>query len=200
MKVYKVLTIIFYLIAGSMSFAEIYGTIMGNYITINGYLSYNVMNLILYLIAIVNHRKYRALRRVCKELLDGKNVEKIDYMIKDHKFYKGGDYYILEYYIEEKPFTMKATKMDCRNNKNNEYYIRPVYDRKGRVKELVPYMDKKNVFDKEISYERDLENYKEMQRLKEEKEEEKPKHIESKELALPKTKSKRMKKKYNKQR
>ncbi|URZ15204.1 hypothetical protein [Clostridium felsineum] len=128
-------------------------------------------SVVFFLIGLINHRKYRALRRVCKELLDGKNVEKIDYMIKDHKFYKGGDYYILEYYIEGKPFTMKATKMDCRNNKNNEYYLRPVYDRKGRVREFVVYMDKKNLQNKVFNYLDDLEQYKEMQRLKEEKNE-----------------------------
>ncbi|URZ15202.1 hypothetical protein [Clostridium felsineum] len=68
---------------------------------------------------------------------------------------------------------MSVSTMDCRNNKNNEYYLRPVYDRKGRVREFVVYMDKKNLRDKAHSYSQDVERYKEMERLKEENIEEK---------------------------
>ncbi|URZ03934.1 hypothetical protein [Clostridium felsineum] len=191
MRLYKVVAIVFYFIAGSISTIEIYGAIKGNDVTLKGYLVLTGISIPFYFIALRYHKKYRRLRKAYGELLDGKNVKRIDYMVKTQKFYRGGSYYIIEFYIEGKNFCISVSTMDCRNNKNNEYYLRPVYDRKGRVREFVVYMDKKNVFDKEISYERDLENYKEMQRMKEENIGEKEEKNEK--LIRPKSKLKHVK-------
>ncbi|MCR3760832.1 hypothetical protein KYB31_17815 [Clostridium felsineum] len=173
MRLYKVVAIVFYLIAGSISTIEIYGAIKGNDVTLKGYLVLTGISIPLYFIALRYHEKYRRLRKAYGELLDGKNIKRIDYMVKTQKFYRGGSYYIIEFYIEGKNFCISVSTMDCRNNKNNEYYLRPVYDRKGRVREFVVYMDKKNLRDKAHSYSQDVERYKEMERLKEENIEEK---------------------------
>ncbi|URZ03931.1 DUF846 domain-containing protein [Clostridium felsineum] len=192
MRLYKVVAIIFYLIAGFFAYMEtagiITGIIRGNHVSIKYYILIIALSIVFFLIGLRYHMKYKRLRKAYGELLDGKNIKRIDYMVKTQKFYRGGSYYVLEYYIEGKSFCMSVSTMDCRNNKNNEYYLRPVYDRKGRVREFVVYMDKKNVFDKEISYERDLENYKEMQRLKEENIEEKEEKNENAIRPKPKLK------------
>ncbi|URZ07800.1 hypothetical protein [Clostridium felsineum] len=122
---------------------EVGGIVRGIPFSLNNDIVPIVVNIIIYFIALRYHEKYRRLRKAYGELLDGKNVKRIDYMVKTQKFYRGGSYYIIEFYIEGKNFCISVSTMDCRNNKNNEYYLRPVYDRKGRVREFVVYMDKK---------------------------------------------------------
>ncbi|URZ15201.1 hypothetical protein [Clostridium felsineum] len=96
MRLYKVVAIIFYLIAGFFGYMEIAGVITGiirgNHVAIKYYILIIALSTVFFLIGLRYHKKYRRLRKAYGELLDGKNVKRIDYMVKTQKFYRGGSY------------------------------------------------------------------------------------------------------------
>jgi hypothetical protein len=154
------------------------------------------------------YKKYKLRLKKYRDLLKECNEEKIDYSIKGGGGYNQPDY-VLTFYINGELCCEGIDRFLCRGTKNNEYYLKPLYNTNGEFKDFRVYMDKNNAREKRLNYRIERQKY-DKQRSKQETEkvnvEEssqtqkvaklKKEPNEFKKPAIPKTNSKRMKKKY----